>query len=149
MEKIGTRFRRSVRSFADASGIPVVKFATCDRKLEVMRRNLEAQASTGVSGVAAIGFAQEFQNLYASCERPGQGRVKLQQLHSSVGASSLHVMSEGVVTPTRPTCPVSAAGRPRVVLLLCGVDAGPKGKVLRLRHGLPSGGSLKAHHIRR
>ena len=69
MEKIGTQFRRSVATFARANQIPLVKFARGDRKVEVMRRYLDAQARTGTSGVAAIGYAQEFQNVYASSER--------------------------------------------------------------------------------
>src|SRR5665647_173021 len=38
MEKIGTAFRRSVRSFAEANHIPVVRFAKGTRKIDVMRR---------------------------------------------------------------------------------------------------------------
>jgi hypothetical protein len=40
----------------------VVRFGKGDRKIDVMRRYLVAQARTGRSGVAAIGVAQEFQN---------------------------------------------------------------------------------------
>jgi hypothetical protein len=69
MEKIGTRFRRAVTAFAEADHIPVVRFKRTDRKLEVMRRHLAAQAKTGRSGVAAIGVAQEFQNVFAANQR--------------------------------------------------------------------------------
>lgn len=69
MEKIGTRFRRSVDQFAHANQVPLVRFAKGDRKVEVMRRYLDAQVRTGRSGVAAIGVAQEFQNVYAAAER--------------------------------------------------------------------------------
>jgi hypothetical protein len=69
MEKIGTRFRRAVSEFAEAEHIPVVRFRKGDRKIEVMRRHLDAQAATGRSGVAAIGVAQEFQNVFASSQR--------------------------------------------------------------------------------
>ena len=69
MEKIGTRFRRSVDTFARANQIPLVKFTRGDRKIEMMRRYLDAQAGTRRSGVAAIGYAQEFQNVYASAQR--------------------------------------------------------------------------------
>jgi hypothetical protein len=69
MEKIGTAFRRSVKTFADEHEIPVVRFNKGDRKVEVMRRYLTAQAKTGRSGVAAIGVAQEYQNVCASTER--------------------------------------------------------------------------------
>ncbi len=71
MEKIGTQFRRSVRSFADLNEVPMVRFNKGDRKIEVMGRYLDAQAKTGRSGVAAIGVAQEYQNVFASTERSG------------------------------------------------------------------------------
>jgi hypothetical protein len=70
MEKIGTSFRRAVRDFADADHIPVVRFGKGDRKIEVMRRHIAAQARTGRSGVAAIGIAQEYQNVFAATQRP-------------------------------------------------------------------------------
>jgi hypothetical protein len=64
MEKIGTAFRAAVGAFADANRIPVVRFGKDDRKIDVMRPHLAAQARTGRSGVAAIGVAQEFQNVF-------------------------------------------------------------------------------------
>ena len=69
MEKIGTRFRSSVKAFADSLGVPVVPFAKGDRKIEVMRPLMDAQARTGRSGVVAVGVAQEFQNVFASAKR--------------------------------------------------------------------------------
>jgi len=75
MEKIGTAFRRSVSAFAAANHIPVVRFGKGDRKLEVMRRHLAAQARTGRSGVAAIGMAQEFQNVFAATQRQAPNNV--------------------------------------------------------------------------
>ena len=69
MEKIGTRFRRAVSEFAEAEHIPVVRFGKNDRKIEVMRRHVAAQAATGRSGVAAIGVAQEYQNVFAAAAR--------------------------------------------------------------------------------
>jgi hypothetical protein len=75
LERIGTRFRRGVDSFARANEIPVVKFARGDRKVEVMRRYLDAQAHTGRSGVAAIGVAQEYQNVFAANQREGSNGV--------------------------------------------------------------------------
>ena len=36
MEKISTRFRRAVESFASANGIPWVRFGKDDRKIDVM-----------------------------------------------------------------------------------------------------------------
>jgi hypothetical protein len=69
MEKIGTRFRSSVKVFADSVGVPVVHFAKDDRKIDVMRPLIDAQARTGRSGVVAVGVAQEFQNVFGSTKR--------------------------------------------------------------------------------
>jgi hypothetical protein len=75
LEKIGTGFRRAVRDFADTNHVPVVRFGKDDRKIEVMRPYLAAQARTGRSGVAAIGVAQEFQNVFAATKRNNGGAV--------------------------------------------------------------------------
>jgi hypothetical protein len=72
MEKIGTKFRRAVDSFASANGIAWVKFGKDDRKIDVMQPYLRAQAATGRSGVAAIGVAQEFQRVWAAYQRDTQ-----------------------------------------------------------------------------
>ena len=64
LEKIGTRFRHAVESYADADGISWVRFGKDDRKVDVMRPHLAAQAAAGRSGVAAIGVAQEFQRVW-------------------------------------------------------------------------------------
>ena len=69
MEKISTRFRRGVESFASANGIAWVRFAKADRKLEVMQPYLDRQAATGRSGVAAVGVAQEFQRVWTAYQR--------------------------------------------------------------------------------
>ncbi|MBA2695108.1 MAG: hypothetical protein H0U62_04515, partial [Actinobacteria bacterium] len=66
MERIGTAFRRRVASFARDNQVPMVKFGKGDRKQEVMRPYLAAQAKTGRAGVAAIGVAQEYQNVFAA-----------------------------------------------------------------------------------
>ena len=71
MEKIGTAFRKAVASFAEADHIPVVRFGKDDRKIDRMRPYLARQAATGRSGVAAIGTAQEFQNVFAASQRTG------------------------------------------------------------------------------
>ena len=71
MEKIGTAFRKAVASFAEADHIPVVRFSKDDRKIDRMRPYLARQAATGRSGVAAIGTAQEFQNVFAASQRTG------------------------------------------------------------------------------
>jgi hypothetical protein len=73
MEKIGTSFRRGVRSFATAHQVPMVMFGKTDRKQEVMRPYLQRQAKTGHSGVAAIGVAQEYQNVFAATQREDRG----------------------------------------------------------------------------
>jgi hypothetical protein len=70
LDKIGTAFRRAVTTFAEANHIPMVRFGKTDRKIEVMRRYLAAQARTGRSAVAAIGVAQEYQNVFACTQRP-------------------------------------------------------------------------------
>jgi hypothetical protein len=69
MEKIGTSFRRAVRAFGEAEHVPVVRFGKGDRKIDLMRPYVAAQARTGRSGVAAIGVAQEYQNVFAATER--------------------------------------------------------------------------------
>ena len=49
LERFGTAFRRSVSAFAEDEHIPVVRFEQEDRKIEVMRRHVAAQARTGRS----------------------------------------------------------------------------------------------------
>ena len=73
MEKIGAAFRRAVTAFTQRQQIPLVRFAKTDRKQDVMRPHLARQASTGTPGVAAVGVAQEFQNVFASTQRSGPG----------------------------------------------------------------------------
>ena len=68
-DKIGQKFRRSVASFAEANGIPWVKFAKDARKADVMAPYLKRAAATGRSQVAAIGVAQEFQRVWAAYQR--------------------------------------------------------------------------------
>jgi hypothetical protein len=64
LERIGLRFRKAVTEFAAEGGIPVIRFAKGDRKLEVMRPHLDRLARAGRIGVAAIGVAQEFQRVF-------------------------------------------------------------------------------------
>ena len=73
MEKIGTRFRRGVRDFAEAHQVPVVKFGKGERKQEVMRAYLVRQAGSGGPGVAAIGVAQEYQSVWSAYQRGDRG----------------------------------------------------------------------------
>jgi hypothetical protein len=66
--QLGERFRKAVASFAEANGIPWVRFGKGEAKLEGMAPHLARQASTGRSGVAAIGVAQEFQRVWTATE---------------------------------------------------------------------------------
>ena len=66
---IGDRFRRAVSSYAEANEIPWIKFGKDDDKLATMTPNLRRRAATGRTGVAAIGVAQEFQNVFAASKR--------------------------------------------------------------------------------
>src|SRR3954470_10215593 len=75
MERMGTAFRRAVRTFAAAHQVPVVTFAKTDRKQEVMRPYVRRRAATGPPGVVAIGVAQEYQNVFAASQREDQGRT--------------------------------------------------------------------------
>jgi len=68
-EQIGVRFRDGMRNFAQANHIPMVRFRTDDRKVEVMRPYLDRAAKTGRSQVAAIGVAQEFQVVWTARQR--------------------------------------------------------------------------------
>jgi hypothetical protein len=73
MERIGTRFRGAVKAFAATHQVPMVMFGKADRKQDVMRPHLQRLARIGVPGVAAIGTAQEFQNVFAGSRSPGPG----------------------------------------------------------------------------
>jgi len=75
IEKMGTAFRKAVDRFVADNAVPVVQFGKSDRKIEVMRPYLASQARTGRSGVAAIGIAQEFQNVFASTKKMGDNGV--------------------------------------------------------------------------
>jgi hypothetical protein len=64
LERNGLRFRRAVESYAQANGIPWVRFGKGERKVEVMRPYLDRLIRGGRCGVAAIGVAQEFQRVF-------------------------------------------------------------------------------------
>ena len=70
-DKIGTAFRKAVARFAEHDHIPVVRFTKADRKIDRMRPYIAAQAGTGRSGVAAIGIAQEYANVFTGFQREG------------------------------------------------------------------------------
>jgi len=68
-EPIGLKFRKDVRDWATANGIPLVSFKPGERKADVMAPYLDAAASSGRSQVAAVGCAQEFQGVWTARKR--------------------------------------------------------------------------------
>lgn len=68
-EPIGEKFRRGIRDWAQASGIPVIRFGPGERKADVMAPYLQAAAAAGRSQVVAIGCAQEFQLVWTARKR--------------------------------------------------------------------------------
>jgi hypothetical protein len=82
-DKIGTAFRRAVNRFSDDEHIPVVRFTKTDRKIEKMRSYLVAQAQTGRSGVAAIGVAQEYANVFTGTQREAPNGIPWFSFHKA------------------------------------------------------------------
>ena len=74
-EKIGMAFRRAVSRFADQEHIPVVRFEKTGRKIDMMAPHLAAQAATGLSGVAAVGVAQEFAPVFTGTQRDASNGI--------------------------------------------------------------------------
>jgi len=68
-EPIGEKFRKDIRDWAQANGIPVIRFTAGQRKAEVMAPYLEAAAVAGRSQVVAAGCAQEFQLVWTARKR--------------------------------------------------------------------------------
>ncbi len=68
-EPIGAKFRRDMKDWAQANGVPVVTFKAGDRKVEVMRPYLEQAAAAGRSKVVAIGRAQEYARVWTATKR--------------------------------------------------------------------------------
>jgi hypothetical protein len=68
-EPIGEKFRRDVRDWAQASGIPLISFKAGERKADVMAPYLQAAAAAGRSQVVAVGCAQEFQLVWTARKR--------------------------------------------------------------------------------
>jgi hypothetical protein len=68
-EPIGEKFRKDIKDWAQANGIPLISFKAGERKAEVMAPYLDAAASSGRSQVAAIGCAQEFQLVWTARKR--------------------------------------------------------------------------------
>jgi hypothetical protein len=68
-EPIGEKFRKDIKDWARANGVPVITFRAGDRKADVMAPYLDAAAATGRSQVAAVGCAQEFQLVWTARKR--------------------------------------------------------------------------------
>jgi hypothetical protein len=68
-EPIGVKFRKDIKDWAQANGIPLISFRAGERKAEVMAPYLDAAAGSGRSQVAAIGCAQEFQLVWTARKR--------------------------------------------------------------------------------
>jgi hypothetical protein len=75
LHKIGNRFRRDVKAFADKHGVPILALKRPDRtrwddrKLDHVRPYLEAASAEGRFGVVAIVQAQEFQWVFSAKNR--------------------------------------------------------------------------------
>jgi hypothetical protein len=68
-EPIGEKFRKDIKDWAQANGIPLIRFTAGERKADVMAPYLDAAAATGRSQVAAVGCAQEFQLVWTARKR--------------------------------------------------------------------------------
>ncbi len=68
-EPIGEKFRKDIKDWAQANGIPLITFKAGERKADVMAPYLDAAAATGRSQVAAVGCAQEFQLVWTARKR--------------------------------------------------------------------------------
>ncbi|MGE5293154.1 MAG: hypothetical protein ACM3ML_39405 [Micromonosporaceae bacterium] len=68
-EPIGEKFRRDIKDWAQANGIPMIRFGAGDRKADVMAPYLQAAAAAGRSRVVAAGCAQEFQRVWTARKR--------------------------------------------------------------------------------
>lgn len=73
--KLKQQYVQAVRRYADGNGIPWVKFAKGDRKIDVVGPYLEAAERAGVSKVVAIGEAREFQWVFDATEKHDAGGV--------------------------------------------------------------------------
>jgi hypothetical protein len=75
MEKIGNRFRREVKAFAEENNIPVLRLKKPDRsrfddrKLDHVAPYLTRAEREGRFGVVAIVAAQEYQWVYSAKDR--------------------------------------------------------------------------------
>lgn len=67
--RIGDRFRRDVKRFADQHDVPLVRFGKDDRKADVMAPYLAKAERAGRPGVVAVGVAQEYQKVFVGYDR--------------------------------------------------------------------------------
>ncbi len=68
-EPIGEKFRKDIKDWAQANGIPLIRFTAGERKADVMAPYLDAAAAAGRSQVVAAGCAQEFQLVWTARKR--------------------------------------------------------------------------------
>jgi hypothetical protein len=68
-EQIGTAFRTRMRDWAQAEGIPVIRFTAGQRKADVLAPYLDAARAQGRSGVVALGCAQEFAMVWSATKK--------------------------------------------------------------------------------
>jgi hypothetical protein len=68
-EQIGTAFRARMREWAQAEGIPVIRFTAGQRKADVLAPYLDAARAQGRSGVVALGLAQEFAMVWSATKK--------------------------------------------------------------------------------
>ncbi len=74
-EPIGAKFRKDMGDWAQANGVPVIRFKAEERKADVVAPYLDAAAAAGRSQVAVIGCAQEFQRVWTARKHDtGPGR---------------------------------------------------------------------------
>ncbi len=77
IEKVGNRFRREVKHFAEERDIPILRLKKPDRtrwddrKLDHVRPYLERAEREGRFGVVAIVAAQEFQFVFSATKKTG------------------------------------------------------------------------------
>lgn len=77
-------FIRAVDSYAEANGIEVIRFGKGERKLDRVRRLLEAAEAEGVSKVVAIGKAQEEQWVYGCTEKEAPNGIPWSDYYRTV-----------------------------------------------------------------
>ena len=101
MARIGNRFVREVKAFAEAEGVPILRLKKPDRtrwddrKLDHVRPYLELAEREGRFGVVAIVAAQEFQWVFGGRDRsdtPGVYSFKFEKAERRVGVYYFYVL---------------------------------------------------------